>query len=355
MKNLLVVTVALALLLAACAPAVPDPSAGTTEAGTAVVVTVLPDVVETAEIGPIEVGTAIVVTVIPESGGGGTAAPLPTPEPPTAIPSLPASALTPTELKYRVLEEFPDFFFCDPDYYPVARGDEAELALERFPEIQANTEEFQAILNHNGLAGQTSFTDDQKLLIYRVHKKLAAIFFEVVGSQYQFQIRTADQNQQGETIKGLIDGAGNIELQERQPGFVDCPICLAAGTLIDTPNGPVAVEDLKLGDMVWTVDAWGKRISAPILKVGSVPVPINHQMVHIVLEDGREVWASPGHPTADGRVFSDLVVGDLLDGSRIKSVERMPYDQPFTYDLLPSSGTGFYWANGILIGSTLAK
>src|SRR3989442_783087 len=28
--------------------------------------------------------------------------------------------------------------------------------------------------------------------------------------------------------------------------------------------------------------------------------------------------------------------------------------QPYTYDLLPSGDTGFYWANGILVGSTLA-
>jgi hypothetical protein len=27
-------------------------------------------------------------------------------------------------------------FYCDPDFYPVGRGDVDELALERFPEIQ---------------------------------------------------------------------------------------------------------------------------------------------------------------------------------------------------------------------------
>lgn len=349
MKNLFVVTFAFSLLLTACAPSMLSPGSGTVVVGTAVAATVIPDIVE-----PVEVGTAMVVTIIPDVGGSGTAAPLPTPEPPTSIPPLP-SGLSPTELKYRVLEEFPDFFFCDPDFYPVARGDEAELALERFPAVQANAEEFQAILNHNSLSGQTEFTDAQKLLIYREHKKLAAIFFEVVGDEYQFQVRTMSQDQLGHTVKGLIDGQGKITVLERVGGIVDCPICLAAHTLIDTPNGPVAVEDLKVGDMVWTVDATGQRISAPILKVGSVPAPLNHQMVHIVLEDGREAWASPGHPTTDGRMFSDFEVSDLLDGSRVKSVERVLYDQPFTYDLLPLGGTGFYWANGILVGSTLSK
>jgi hypothetical protein len=36
-------------------------------------------------------------------------------------------------------------------------------------------------------------------------------------------------------------------------------------------------------------------------------------------------------------------------------VELFPYDHPATYDLLPSGATGFYWADGILIGSTLAN
>jgi len=36
-------------------------------------------------------------------------------------------------------------------------------------------------------------------------------------------------------------------------------------------------------------------------------------------------------------------------------VERLGYTGTDTYDLLPSGNTGFYWANGILIGSTLAE
>jgi hypothetical protein len=50
-----------------------------------------------------------------------------------------------------------------------------------------------------------------------------------------------------------------------------------------------------------------------------------------------------------------LHVGDLLDGGRVVQIERLPYDQPATYDILPAGGTGWYWANGILVGSTLAS
>ena len=155
MKNLITPTIILAVFLTACAPVSPAVGEST-------------PIVMTAE-----VSTAIAEPVDPFR----TEAPFPTPEPPTAIPPLPSSSLSPTELKYRVLEEFPDFFFCDPDFYPIARDDELTLALQRFPELQANAEEFQTILKQNELGGATTFTDDQKLLIYRDHKKLSAVYF----------------------------------------------------------------------------------------------------------------------------------------------------------------------------------
>jgi len=332
MKKLTVFTMILAVILTACVPVNSGNGVST----------------------PVEM-TAEMSTVIAEPvGTPGTQAPFPTPAPPTVIPTLP-SAISPTELKYRVLEEFPDFFFCDPDYYPIAREDEMVLARQRFPELQANPEEFRSILDHNGLSRSTTFTDDQKLLIYREHKKLNAVTFELTGDKYQFQLQTGTEGQQGVFITGTIDGNGSIDIQNRDPSFPACPICLAAGTLIDTPRGPVVVEKLHVGDPIWTANETGERISAIILKVGSMKVPANHQMVHIVLNDGRELWASPGHPTADGRTLSSLKENDLLEGARVTLIERLSYGGAATFDLLPSGDTGFYWANGILMGSTLAK
>lgn len=302
------------------------------------------------------VSTAVSATGFPLTAliGGGSPPAIQTPEPPSAIPTL-AAALPPTELKYRLLDQYPDFFFCDPDSYPIARLDELDLARQRFPQLQANAEEFQAILKHNALSGLTSFTDDEKLLIYRDHKKLAAILFELAGNGYQFQLRTADQTRQGYSIKGLIDGRGQSTVQQKSPTVATCPICLAAHTLIDTPLGAVFVEDLKLGDVAWTQTEGGKRVAAPILKLVRVQVPVTHEMIHLILSDGRELWASPGHPTVDGQRLGDLRSGDVLGGTPIKLVERVLYDQPATYDLLPAGATGFYWANGILLGSSLAR
>jgi hypothetical protein len=333
MKKFTGFTILLAVFLNACTPIIPGSGIST----------------------PVEI-TAEVSTVIAETAGPPpTDGPSPTPAPPTLIPTLPTSTFSPTELKYRVLDQFPDFFFCDPDYYPIAREDEMILARGRFPELQANQEEFQVILSRNGVSGVTTFTDEQKLLIYREHKKLNAIYFELVADQFQFQIQTGSEEQQGFIIKGTIDGNGSIEIQQRDPSFVTCPICLAAGTRIDTPQGQIAVEDLQAGDLVWTLDASGKRIQVAILKTLRVAAPASHRIIHAILSDGRELWVSPGHPTAYGQMFGDLKVGDVLDGALVTRLEHLPYDGIATYDLLPSGSTGFYWANGVLIGSTLVN
>ena len=132
-----------------------------------------------------------------------------------------------------------------------------------------------------------------------------------------------------------------------------CPVCLAGSTLIDTPSGSAPVKDLQKGMPVWTTDQAGNRIAGVVVKTSRVPVLSSHQMVQLALDDGRELYVSPGHPTVDGRVVENLAVNDLYDGARVLSVDRVAPDEGFTYDILPSGETGFYWANGILLDSTL--
>jgi hypothetical protein len=138
-----------------------------------------------------------------------------------------------------------------------------------------------------------------------------------------------------------------------QPTYGGCPICLASNSLIDTPFGLVAVKDLQIGMSVWTTDKTGQRVPGDIIKTSKVLVPPTHQMVHLILNDDRELFVSPGHPTIDRRTVGDLVVGELYDGAYVTSTERVLYGVDATYDILPSGDTGFYWASGILIGSTL--
>jgi hypothetical protein len=133
-----------------------------------------------------------------------------------------------------------------------------------------------------------------------------------------------------------------------------CPICLSGDTVIDTPNGPVNVKSVTTGMMVWSVDRFGRRVTMTIIEIRMNPVPSGAEVVHLVLQDGRQIYASPAHPTADGRTFGELGAGGLLDNSVITIAELVPYNQAYTYDILPNSDTGFYWANGILVGSTLS-
>jgi hypothetical protein len=106
---------------------------------------------------------------------------------------------------------------------------------------------------------------------------------------------------------------------------------------------------------VWTEGADGSQVSAQVVEVGNTQVPAGHLMVHMTLADGRELLVSPGHRTGDGRQAGVLKIGDQLDGSVVTVWELVPYSGDRTYDLLPAGPTGRYWANGILMSSTLQR
>jgi hypothetical protein len=157
-------------------------------------------------------------------------------------------------------------------------------------------------------------------------------------------------------VVSAIDAAhGQVTFTETvtNPPVGGCPICLASNTLIATPSGSVIVKDLRQGDMVWSEDSLGHRIVAPVKIVSSTEVPRDHQVVDLVLADGRQVFVSFNHPTIYGKPVGLLAPGDWYDGSQVHSSLLVPYWDTRTYDLLPESDTGAYWANGILLKSTL--
>lgn len=153
-----------------------------------------------------------------------------------------------------------------------------------------------------------------------------------------------------------IDFSGQIITFTRQIGkahYGGCPICLASNTLIDTPSGSMAIKNLQIGMPIWTTNKSGQRVAEIVIKTSKVPASPTHQMVRLILDDGRELFASLGHPTTDGRIVGDLIANELYNGVSVVSAERVPYNDYATYDILPSGETGFYWANGILMASTL--
>ena len=269
---------------------------------------------------------------------------------PGAQPSaLPLSSI---ELKYRLLAQLGPLDYCDPDSYPLARVVTPTYVTARLTDIAAHDPQtYQAIVAHHHLT--PPLNPQQELQVYGDYKELAAMQLSPQGDKYDFAFLVrAGPGRQSTLVKGTIDKAGSIAVQSRTPSVHMCPICLTASTAIETPNGPVVVTSLRPGMLVWTVDMSGNRLAAQVLKVGSMAAPAGHQVVHIVLADAREAWVSPGHPTADGRHVGDLVPGDVLDGSRVVAADRTPYVGT-TYDILPSGPTGAYWANGVLLASTL--
>ena len=141
--------------------------------------------------------------------------------------------------------------------------------------------------------------------------------------------------------------------QPNDPPCEDCGYrCLSVSTRIATPLGEVIVADLKVGDIVWTVNAAGNREVRSLTKVSKVEI-MDRNIIGLALTDGRSLDVSGPHPTANGKTVGELKEGDAYDGSVVQSIEVKPYEGSATYDILPAGETGFYWANGILMGSTL--
>ena len=131
-------------------------------------------------------------------------------------------------------------------------------------------------------------------------------------------------------------------------------MCAAPDTPIATPDGEQSIASLRVGDLVYSEDH-NAIVAVPLLKVEHTSV-VRHHVVRVTLEGGRVLEISPGHPTADGRKFGDLLAGGELDAEHlVRSAELVPYAYDATFDILPASSTGTYYAAGALIGSTLFR
>lgn len=259
------------------------------------------------------------------------------------------------ELKYKLIQQFGDPFFCDKDLWPVQRPEQPR-ADEWFSGADLAGQEFKAILNHLNLQKPADhLSSDEILAVYREYKKLQAITIDGAGSPFKFAMRTGKVGDQGESISGSVSEAGEIKIETKETVWNTCPKCLAAGTRIDTPQGEVAVEDLQIGMPIWTLGSNGKREQGVVVSVTRIPVPVHHQVVRLQLGNGRTLLASPEHPLADGRLVRDLRAGETLTGIDILHAEPIPYTGDSTYDVLPSGPTGFYWAEGVLLGTTISR
>ena len=129
--------------------------------------------------------------------------------------------------------------------------------------------------------------------------------------------------------------------------------CASPETPIATPTGDRPIASLSVGNVVFSING-GRMIAVPIREIHRTPVT-NHQVIEVALLDGATLRVSAAHPTADGRSFGQLHAGDWLGGREVASAHVVPYAHDATYDILPDSDTGTYFAGGALIGSTLAS
>jgi len=263
-----------------------------------------------------------------------------------------SQSLTTPDLKYRLIDTIGAPLFCGPPVVRMPSDDEASQEVAALRSQDATS--FDAIVHHEKLDAAHLTADDDRRIVQQV-QVLQALPLQADGQVFRFDYIAGRPSP--EHVVGTIDDHGVISLESHDPtpfpGRGGCPICLAATTRIGTPDGPILVSDLRAGMLVWTVDA-GKRVAAPIAIVRYTPAPFGHRVIRVVLADGRAVVASPGHPTGDGRRVGELNPGDLLDGSRIVAMDVLPYAGD-TWDLLPLSSSGTYWADGVLLGSTLVN
>jgi hypothetical protein len=131
-------------------------------------------------------------------------------------------------------------------------------------------------------------------------------------------------------------------------------VCLSHDTSVSTPEGNVPIADLMTGMSVFTLDSDGNKVIKPVVLLSKAFVPETYELCHLILSDERELFISDGHPTADGKEIRDFCQDDIFDGTKIVSIETVKYAGGYVYDLLPEGETGLYWANGVLIGSTLS-
>jgi hypothetical protein len=131
------------------------------------------------------------------------------------------------------------------------------------------------------------------------------------------------------------------------------PTCFASGTPIDTPTGPVAIEDLAPGATVLSFDVirGEARVAHVTRRVSRGERPV----LQIRLGDGRELRVTGEHPlwlprVGAFRLARELHVGDRLlgrDGAEVRIAEVSPAGTSEVWELSVDA-PDTYFADGIL-------
>ncbi|HVL90118.1 MAG TPA: Hint domain-containing protein [Actinomycetota bacterium] len=285
----------------------------------------------------------------------------PSPRPtPTPTPTLGEPVpFAPASLQFIVLDRFGPPVACDPDTYPVGRADgERHAADQWWSELNVGSTHGRAIIDRLGWAFPPSAAEVDRVAAYREYKKLRTVQMTLVDRAYQFEINAAPPGGSGSwdggpatRYVGFILPDGRIESVIEHPIDVNCPVCLDGETRIRVPGGERPVRLLRQGDPVLSVGRGGETIVTTVRRW--VRRPAHGPLLAFELADRRRLRMAGAHPLPDGRPAGMLAPGDELGGSRILRRDAVEPSGGATYDILPDGPTGHYWANGILVASTI--
>lgn len=128
--------------------------------------------------------------------------------------------------------------------------------------------------------------------------------------------------------------------------------CFLAGTLVATPNGPRAIETLRVGDPIVSMETErGERVIARVARVYHHPAEAirGYLVINAFL---RVTSDHPLYSSAGWKPAGDLTIGEPLrawDGWLfVTSIERVDTPVP-TYNIETDHATHNYFADGVLV------
>lgn len=153
---------------------------------------------------------------------------------------------------------------------------------------------------------------------------------------------------------GNTDAPASDDNRAQEPGGGGG--CFVAGTLISTPDGPRAIEQIRVGDLVLAFDGSGDVVPSEVIEFLPRLAHTEPRLL-VTLEDGTAIEATVGHPFYDEGVYR--AIGEFVPGEkvyrpipdeelRIASIAWLGDDPTDVYNLTVA-GWHNYLVEGILV------
>ncbi len=123
---------------------------------------------------------SVLIGLVAACAGGASGSP---------TPSSGGGPLTEAAAKVALLVRFGPLAYCDPDFYPVVRVDEARAAAEHLAAMRADTATWTAIAAMLGFDPSTTPSGNGLLAAYREWKMLRALVLIATSNGWSFDAR----------------------------------------------------------------------------------------------------------------------------------------------------------------------